>query len=311
MKKLIATSLILCSAFAFAQKKADSKPQSKKEQDRQAILSLAGSHKVSFDFAETFAPSKEYKYHDRYHEVAIEYVAVAENSENKIVLQHLLVIGKDIIIKHWRQDWEFENTEFWNYDKDDRWTKVTLKPEQVKGQWTQKVYQVDDGPRYMGSATWVHVDGKHTWESTADSPLPRREHTKRSDYNVLKRHNRIIITENGWLHEQDNEKILRQNGKDSLLCLEKGLERFTNIADIECEPGIKWWDEHKAFCKDLRTVWADISKTHNVIWLEKSVDEQKLYEAIFDLAKQQVKANASSEENQVAIRKVLEKFLKA
>lgn len=306
MKTYITSVLAICGSLVFAQK-----PSSKKEQDRQAILSLAGSHRVSFDFAETFAPSKDYQYHDRYREGATEYIAVVEKSENRIVMQHLLVINKDIIVKHWREDWEYENTELWQYDKDDKWVKVTLEPGQVKGQWSQKVYQVDDGPRYQASATWVHVDGKHYWESSSDSPLPRREFTKRSDYNVMKRHNRIILTENGWLHEEDNAKIIRANGRDSVLCYEKGLENYTNVPDSACQPGIAWWNANKNFWQDVRTVWQQFDKEKNTIWLEKSVDEMKLYEAMFDLNKQQVKANASSADNQKAIRVMLAKYFKA
>lgn len=298
--------LVICGSMMLAQKSP-----SKKEQDRQAILSLAGAHRVSFDFAETFAPNKDYKYHDRYREGATEYIAVVEKSENRIVMQHLLVINKDIIVKHWREDWEYENTELWQYDKDDKWTKVTLKPEQVKGQWSQKVYQVDDGPRYQATATWVHVDGKHYWESSSDSPLPRREFTKRSDYNVMRRHNRIILTEQGWLHEEDNAKIIRTNGRDSVLCYEKGLENYTNVPDSTCQPGIAWWEANKNFWQDVRTVWQQFGKEKNTIWLEKSVDEMKLYEAMFDLNKQQIKANASSADNQKAIRETLTKYFKA
>ena len=47
----------------------------------------------------------------------------------------------------------------------------------VKKQWTQKVYQVDDSPRYSGSATWVHVDGKRYWQNKTGAPLPRREYS--------------------------------------------------------------------------------------------------------------------------------------
>ena len=57
----------------------------------------------------------------------------------------------------------------------------------AKGTWTQKVFQVDDSPRYEGYATWVHVDGRHYWDSQTDGPLPRREYSKRSDYNVSKK----------------------------------------------------------------------------------------------------------------------------
>lgn len=307
MKKLILPIALLVSISVRAQK-----PVTKKEQDRQAILALAGCHNVTFDFAETFGSSKDYKYHDRYHETGTEYVEVVENTENKIVLQHLLVVTDKMIIKHWRQDWMFENTDLLVYDKDDKWVKTKLTPAQVKGQWTQKVSQVDDSPRYEGSASWVHVDGKHSWESTVDAPLPRREYTKRDDYNVLKRHNKIILTDDGgWLHEQDNQKILRANGKDSLLCWEKGFEKFTDITGDKCAPAVKWWEINNAYWKDVRTVWIQLEKERNDINLAKTVDEKRLYEALFELGDKQSQAKASSQENQKLIKETITKYFKA
>ena len=81
----------------------------------------------------------------------------------------------------------------------------------VKGQWSQKVYQVDDSPRYEGTGTWVHVDGKSYWENVSNAPLPRRERTKRKDYNLMIRNNRHQITDQGWIQIQDNKKILKNN----------------------------------------------------------------------------------------------------
>ena len=102
-------------------------------------------------------------------------------------IQHLLVVGppdQQMVIKHWRQDWIYENTNFYMFNGDNQWQFVNKPKSEVKGQWTQKVYQVDDSPRYQGSASWVHVDGKSYWENITSAPLPRREYTKRSDYNV-------------------------------------------------------------------------------------------------------------------------------
>ena len=75
-----------------------------------------------------------------------------------------------------------------------------------------KVFQVDDGPRYQGSGTWVHVDGKSYWESTTPAPLPRRERDIRN-YNLTIRGNRVEIMDYGWAHIQDNSKIIRKKYK--------------------------------------------------------------------------------------------------
>src|SRR5690606_25353495 len=121
--------------------------------------------KVTFEFAETFSPNKDYQYHDRKFDSGIEYVFIVEETDTKIALQHILVVNDTFIVKHWRQDWVYENTEVLTYHKDNEWRKVKLSPEQAKGTWTQKVFQVDDSPRYEGYGTWIHVDGRHFWES--------------------------------------------------------------------------------------------------------------------------------------------------
>ena len=270
-------SFVMCALLAFS-----ALAQDKKQQDREAILAMAGCYKVSFDFAETFSPDTAYTYHDRYHSWGIEYVLVVEDSENLIQLQHLLIINDSTIIKHWRQDWVYEETDLLAYDRDNVWVRKTAKPADVKGTWTQKVYQVDDSPRYEARGTWVHVDGKHYWEGTADAPLPRREFTKRSDYNVMRRHSRMELSDNGWFLEQDNEKILRTESGDKLICEEKGMERFTT-GDYDCQPAIAWWENNQPYWADVRTAWEEVFSENPRLKLEKRVNDQMLWQQLFAL----------------------------
>ncbi|RZJ78430.1 MAG: hypothetical protein EOO47_13870, partial [Flavobacterium sp.] len=167
MKKLNLFVALLFIAFA-------SNAQTKLDQDREAIKALAGFYKVTFNYAETFSPDDDYKFHDRHRSSAKEWAVILEDSPKKIVIQHLLVMrGDSMIIKHWREDWTYEDQTILAYDKDNAWKKVTLSANDVRGKWTQKVFQVDDSPRYEAIGTWVHVDGKHQWQSNSDSPLPR------------------------------------------------------------------------------------------------------------------------------------------
>lgn len=280
--------VLLTLSNLFAQSKGD---KNKYEQDANAIKSMAGIYKVSFDFAETFASDTAYKRYKPYREWGIEYVTVIEESPKKIVLQHLLIVNDSTIIKHWRQDWLYENTTLLSYYKDDQWNRVTLKPEQVKGQWTQKVYQVDDSPRYEGSGTWIHVDNRHFWEATSDSPLPRREFTKRNDYNILRRHSHIEINEKGWFLEQDNDKIIRNNGIDKVLCQEKGMEAFTK-GNYNAQPAITWWNENKAYWESVRKAWDSVMAQTNSVTLEKPKTGGLLWEKLFQLGEQK---NVSAE----------------
>ena len=287
MKKLFILTLCLATGVLQAQKK--------KKQDIEAIKSMCGCHKVSFNFAETFATAKDYKFHDNYRSGALEYVLPVEETKDKIVLQHLLVIGDSMIIKHWRQDWVYENTDLYVFHKDNTWKYKTLPKEQVKGQWTQKVYQVDDGPRYEGSSSWVHVDGRHYWENTADAPLPRREFSKRSDYNVMMRRNRQEITDTGWVHEQDNGKVLRENGTDKTLAWEKGWNTYEKVNESKCQLAKTWWENKKEYWADVRSTWDELFAANKPFTLKKKVDDQILFMKIFALQDEMLNGTYNSE----------------
>ncbi|MEM1136860.1 MAG: DUF6607 family protein [Bacteroidota bacterium] len=302
MKKVLIITLCLLSSTLFAQKK--------KKQDIEAIKAMCGCYEVDFNFAETFAADQGYKFHDNYHSGALEYVLPVEETKDKIVLQHLLVIGDSMIIKHWRQDWLYENTALYQFHKDNTWKYTTLPQEAVKGQWTQKVYQVDDSPRYESSATWVHFDGKHYWEAVADAPLPRREFSKRKDYNVMVRKNRQEITNEGWVHEQDNNKVIREGEEDILLVKEKGWNTYNKVGIEKCTLAINWWKDNKVFWADVRTVWDELFAQQKEIKIDMRVDNTLMFMRIFALQDELKKEAYDSEKAKQALRKILKLHLK-
>lgn len=213
---------------------------------------MCGCHHVTFEYAETFSPDTAYRIHEPHRSGGLEWIFTDEESNDKTVLQHLLVIDDSTIIKHWRQDWLYQNTNVYRYIKGLQWKFHRLPKEKVKGQWTQKVYQVDDSPRYEATATWIHADGKHYWESQADAPLPRREFSTRSDYNVLRRGNRHILTDYGWLHEQDNTKVLRDASGEKIIAMEKGLNKYRKVDDSECKAAQDWWRKNRAYSSQAK-----------------------------------------------------------
>lgn len=267
----IALLALLVGSLGWAQK-------GKKAQDIQSIKGMCGCFKVTFKYTETFAPEIDYEKHLDYNAYALELALPIEESPNKIVLQHLLVINDTMVIKHWRQDWEYENQKIFSYDKDNNWVFKTLPKDQVKGQWSQLVYQTEDSPRYSGSGTWFHADGRNFWEDRVDAPLPRREYSKRHDYNVMHRGNTHEITADGWVHEQDNEKIVREDGQpDVLLVQEKGYNTYERRPDADCAVAQKWWAEHGAFWGKVRKAWETIYDREGNLTLKKEVDGKPLF----------------------------------
>ena len=257
--------------------------QTKKEQDQKAIKSMCGCYEVTFNFAETFNYSKDSTYvpSETKHDGGLEWVELLQDDNDKISMQHLLIVGKPdspYIVKHWRQDWEFENTELYVYDHDNKWKYTKLPAESVKGQWTQKVFQVDDSPRYEGSASWVHVDGRSYWENTTDAPLPRREYTTRSDYNVTIRTNRHEIVSNGWIHDQDNNKVIREEGKqDVLLAQEKGYNTYVKVANSKCKAAQDYWAKDHDKWALVRAKWDEVLARDKDLSLEDKVEHKQLF----------------------------------
>ncbi len=276
-EKISALLLLLSSIIMSAQ-------VDNKQQDIEAIKAMCGCYEVTFKYSETFSPKEGYEKSKDYTAGGLEWAELITDEDNKLSIQHLLIVRDSMLVKHWRQDWLYENTDIYDYHKDNLWKYTSLTPEEVKGQWTQKVYQVDDSPRYSGSSTWVHVDGKHYWENKTSAPLPRREYTKRSDYNVMLRGNRHEITEYGWIHEQDNDKIIREDQKeDVLLAKEKGYNIYTKVADEKCKLAKTWWKEHQVFWASVRAEWDQIYNRNTDLSLKKSVDEKPLYKFLFGM----------------------------
>ena len=298
MKKGILSAFVLLATLnGIAQ-------DSKKKEDIKAIKSMCGCYEVKFNFAETFQYTKDDKYvpSKTKYDYGLEWVELVEDQPNKIVMQHLLIVSDTMIVKHWRQDWEYENTKLYHFFKDTSWKFKTLAKNDVKGQWTQRVYQVDDSPRYEGSATWIHADGRHYWENTTDAPLPRREHTVRKDYNVLQRTNVHEIVKDGWIHDQDNVKIVRDDsGKDVILAKEKGHDTYTKVADSKCVAAQKYWATNKALWKNVRDKWATVYARDKDLNLQPTVDKQPLYMHLFELKPDAAKAESD---------KIIDSFVK-
>ena len=269
--------------------------QAQNQKDVKAIKAMTGCYDVSFNFAETFSKQKDYEKKKNYRSGALEWITVAEESPKKIELQHILIVnpqgsGKDAIVKHWRQDWKFENTDLHVFDKGSQWKFKKLPAESVKGQWTQMVYQVDDAPRYSGTGTWVHVDGRTYWESAADAPLPRREYTTRKDYNVLVRGNHQEIFGWGWIHDQDNKKVLRKDGAaDETIVEEKGLEYYKKVDDAKCIIAQNYWKEYAPLWKTVRQTWDEELAKNKDLSVTPDVEDIFLYKDLMKLTPKQNK----------------------
>ncbi len=252
--------------------------------DRAAIAAMAGSYKVTFDFEETELLDPKYEKHKPLHTGGTELVIALENAPGRVSLQHVLVMGTGSdasIVKHWRQDWTFEDRELWEFQGKNTWLKRTLSPSEAHCTWTQAVFEVDDAPRYESAGRWVHDDKGSLWQSAQTwRPLPRREYSKRDDYDVLLGVNRHRITSAGWQHEQDNEKMILEPRHS--LVREAGVNHYTHTDAAATEPGAKYWQETSAFWALVRAEWQQQLSTRSRLQTLTEVDGKRLYDPLFD-----------------------------
>jgi hypothetical protein len=124
--------------------------------DRAAILAMAGDYKVTFDLRETTSWRGDYTPIPSKLSGGHEVVRVIEDTGRHIALQHLLVVkdesGKTMVIKHWRQDWNYEPENLLTYAGKGEWKLETIPATMRAGRWSQTVWQTDDSPAMADGA---------------------------------------------------------------------------------------------------------------------------------------------------------------
>lgn len=293
---------------------------SDKERDRRAILAMAGGYRVSFDFIETIGFTEGYEPSRPYQSWGTEYVYVVADEPDFISLQHILVmvieqddgsLSDPMVIKHWRQDWTWEDRDLQQYAGFNTWDKETLTRKASKGTWSQAVFQVDDSPRYETYGSWTHEPGYSHWQSERTwRPLPRREFSVRDDYHALVGAMRISITPTGWVMEEDALKtVLNDDGtareQGPYLAREAGISRYQRIVDYDFSAGDEYWQRTGPFWAQVRGFWRDLYDESEGFGLHKSVDGKPLFAALFGLAE----AHSGPDVDPEAIRADLDETL--
>jgi hypothetical protein len=271
------------------------------ERDRRAILAMAGDYRVTFDFLEIeeFQPGTE---RDKpYQSWGTERVYVDSDTGTSISLVHILdmrivqddgTLSEPIVTKHWRQSWQYEPRELVEYKGQNRWERRKLSSTERSGQWSQTVYQVDESPRYASVGRWNHTGSFSTWIS-ADTwrPLPRREWSARSDYQVLLGTNRHTITATGWLQEENNLKmVLGKEGSadpaQPYRAREYGVARYSRVLGGDFQAADEYFQRTRTFWTSVLTNWHELFQSHSVVALRAPVDQAGLFQKLFEYADQ-------------------------
>lgn len=253
MKPHHASLLLLCAATGTA-----SAAPADIARDHDAILRMQGEYTVDFAFDETVLLQPGYERAPAMRSGGNELVVVVEDTPTRVVLQHLLVDAKSgHVTKHWRQDWTYEAPTRFEFSADQTWRVRAIPAAINQGAWTQCVHEVSDAPRYCGTGRWSYDNGVPSWTSDPGwRPLPRREYTRRSDYNALAMVNRHTLTPNGWTHEQFNTKVQRSaDGTQQEIAREFGFNDYIRTTDVDFTPARDYWSATAGYWAKVRRHW--------------------------------------------------------
>ncbi len=278
------------------------------EQERQAILAMAGDYRVTFDFTETVSYVDGYELAPPKLSGGHEVVRVIEDTGDFISLQHILVVGGDekFPIKHWRQDWQYEPASVLVFIGGNAWETREVSPEEAAGKWSQTVYQVDDSPRYGAVGAWSFEDGIAAWTPPREwRPLPRRDMTTREDYHAMDAVNRHVITPAGWTHEQDNLKLVL-TGAPQALVREIGVNTYAADSDFDVAVATDYWEATASYWAVVREEWAAIAAEHPEFAITLQGETEDMYMPLLNLAWEVAdgtkSAEAAGEEARAVIR---------
>ena len=246
------------------------------EADRQTILAMAGDFKVTFDMQESTPWMAGYTPLERKVSGGYESVRVIEDTGTRIVLQHLLVTGDDAnpyIVKHWRQDWQYAPDKILAFTGGDSW-EWTAVPEKMRaGRWSQTVYQVDDSPRYAGWGQWETTHGVKRWRSNWTArPLARRDAIRNPVYDRYMGINRHQLTPTGWIHWQDNTKLMPAadgNGEMVPVVQEYVLNTYERFDGYNVAAAEAYWDKTKEYWDAVRAKWDEVAEANGGIRIEQ------------------------------------------
>lgn len=244
-----------------------------KAADRAEILAMAGNYKVRFDMQETTPWATGYTPLERKVSGGNEVVRVIEDTPDHIALQHLLIVehdGKTHVIKHWRQDWDYQPARVLVYAGPGKWIWEAVPERMRAGRWSQTVYQVDDSPRYAGWGQFETQGGVRRWRSNWTwRPLARRDAVRHPVYDRYYAINRHQPTPTGWIHWQDNIKMALKDGKLVPIVQESVLNTYERFDGYDVKAAEDYWARTKAYWATVRAAWSRVAATKGGIAVQE------------------------------------------
>lgn len=289
---------------------------SAQERDRRAILAMAGSYRVAFDFLEIATFTGDGSRPRPYQSWGTEKVYVDRDEPGFVSLVHILEmrvvdaegkVSEPMVTKHWRQDWRYEPEHVIENVDGSRWRRRDLSSAERRGVWSQTVYQVDESPRYGSTGKWQHNASFSTWLSGDTArPLPRREWSVRKDYQVLSGTNRHTIGPLGWMQEENNLKRTVGAAVLPYVGREYGVARYERLKDADFRAADAYYAATREYWDVVLDVWSDIWSTRREVEVPNS-DQSGAFASLFELADEFAAGRLSAAAAKPKIRDALAK----
>lgn len=159
-----------------------------------------------------------------------EWIEFERDGADTFTLTHVSITDDARAVPHWH--------EIWTYREDnDAWMQAV---------WSHSPDDEDRELRYRCAAPWTY----NRWQCHAGkAPKPFRDSGapfgfNRTDYDYLDRENILLVTENGWIHNEHNKKVKETSGPNGMtdtktVAYELGWITYTRVADNRCQVAIE------------------------------------------------------------------------
>lgn len=235
---------------------------------RSAVEGMAGCFLVDYSYVETESLRPGYvrdtRVYDPNRDKSVkEWITAEVLSPRRVWLQRVLfatdplgAVRPGSQLKHQSEDWQYEAPFLYDFVGPNKWQVKAMSG--TRGQWTRRVTNLDDGPRYQCSAPWRADTAYAEWSCSNYAPIPGRETRDmgRKDYDTLDRGTRIVAYGTSWLERQGNVKTIHgAGGERSPLAREAGKNWYVRLPDSECAVAQAFARPRQPFWDLLRETW--------------------------------------------------------
>lgn len=306
--------------------------------DRAAILGLAGAYDVEYRYEEVVVLRSGYELTPPQEARAREWVLVVEDAGDRIVLQHLLLVGEPaLVVKLWRQDWQHAPKTSLQYMDAWIWRRAPFALAELEGVWTRSVIEADGGPAYTNWGRWTHREagakadapldpasnpqasvtaeensggGGASWSSATPvlAPLPRRESARRGDYEVLWVEDEITLTPTGWAQQQSVTKSVFVPTVPPLV-RETGVVTYRRATGLDAAAAEAYWQKVGPYWAVARAAWAEVLRSRRDVKIFAEVNGQPRWRRLFGVVDAAIAAGQSPEETRAAFNEALREYV--